>query len=375
MRLGILCTMINGFGKRGFYNSQEIGLGRALVKRGHSVVIYKCVPKSEEADGEVIEPGLKIRYIPVFGIGAHGYLKSRFLSRKLNALLCFSDNQLFLPHIYRFCKKNQIVFVPYIGTAHGLWGDFRSRVSDCLFSIGTLKFYKNYSVLAKTEAAKEELLSLGVKEKNITVAPVGLDTSVLKKDFEQYDKNQLKEKYGFAKEDTIICNVARLQPEKRPLDLIDVFLKVKDKKEFRLLIVGQGPLRDELDEKIAEHHLENQVHIIEHVPYEQIWEIYRISDYFLNLNREEIFGMAIMEAVYYKTSVAASDALGPRTTLKGMEGHKICMNDREMEEWLLAKYPSKEQLEESAAKIEQNFTWDVCEKAFLKLIREKKQNQ
>lgn len=29
MKLGILCTMINGFGRRGYYNSQEIGLGRA----------------------------------------------------------------------------------------------------------------------------------------------------------------------------------------------------------------------------------------------------------------------------------------------------------------------------------------------------------
>lgn len=27
MKLGILCTMINGFGRRGYYNSQEVGLG------------------------------------------------------------------------------------------------------------------------------------------------------------------------------------------------------------------------------------------------------------------------------------------------------------------------------------------------------------
>ena len=26
MKLGILCTMINGFGRRGYYNSQEVGL-------------------------------------------------------------------------------------------------------------------------------------------------------------------------------------------------------------------------------------------------------------------------------------------------------------------------------------------------------------
>ena len=37
MKLGIICTMINGFGRRGFYNTQEIGLGRELVRQGHEV--------------------------------------------------------------------------------------------------------------------------------------------------------------------------------------------------------------------------------------------------------------------------------------------------------------------------------------------------
>ena len=46
MKLGILCTMINGFGRRGYYNSQEIGLGRALARKGHEVMIYKGIDPS-----------------------------------------------------------------------------------------------------------------------------------------------------------------------------------------------------------------------------------------------------------------------------------------------------------------------------------------
>lgn len=45
MKLGIICTMINGFGRRGYYNTQEIGLGRELERQGHEVTIYKCVKK------------------------------------------------------------------------------------------------------------------------------------------------------------------------------------------------------------------------------------------------------------------------------------------------------------------------------------------
>lgn len=42
MKLGIICTMINGFGRRGFYNTQEIGLGRELVRQGHAVTIISA---------------------------------------------------------------------------------------------------------------------------------------------------------------------------------------------------------------------------------------------------------------------------------------------------------------------------------------------
>ena len=69
--------------------------------------------------------------------------------------------------------------------------------------------------------------------------------------------------------------------------------------------------------------LEKEVKIYPNVPYEKMWEIYEMSDYYLNMNKGEIFGMAIMEAVYYKTSVAAIRALGPSVTLKDMKGHKL----------------------------------------------------
>lgn len=57
MKLGIICTMINGFGRRGFYNTQEIGLGRELVRQGHAVTIYKCVKKEGAGEAERVELG------------------------------------------------------------------------------------------------------------------------------------------------------------------------------------------------------------------------------------------------------------------------------------------------------------------------------
>lgn len=105
-----------------------------------------------------------------------------------------------------------------------------------------------------------------------------------------------------------------------PLELIDLFLQVKGKKKFKLIIVGNGPLEEELNEKIRKNGLEKEVKIYPNVPYEKMWEIYEMSDYYLNMNKGEIFGMAIMEAVYYKTSVAAIRCPGTFCNIKRYEG-------------------------------------------------------
>ena len=369
MKLGILCTMINGFGRRGYYNSQEIGLGRALARKGHGVMIYKGIDPSEEEEKVQVEKNLTIWYLPMKHLGAHGFMDCKYLDPQLKALFCFGDQQIFLPHVYRWCRRRRIPFVAYVGTAHSLDSNFKSKVMNALFAAGTLRIYKKNPVLAKTSAAKEELRQLGVP--HAVIAPVGLDTAVLKKNIPADEKMRLRKEHGFEADDVILCNVSRLSWEKRPLELIDLFLQVKGKKKFKLIIVGNGPLEEELNEKIRKNGLEKEVKIYPNVPYEKMWEIYEMSDYYLNMNKGEIFGMAIMEAVYYKTSVAAIRALGPSVTLKDMKGHKLCENDDEMAEWITGPYPSEKDLQESSEKMASTFTWDRCADAFLQASSEK----
>ena len=363
MKIAIVCTMLNGFGRKGFYNSQEIGLGRAIASHGHIVTIYKGVRMEEKAETLSVGENVTINYIPMHRFGPHGYLKTSLIDSDTDAMLCFSDQQQFIPHIERFCRKKGIIFVPYVGTAHSLHSGLRAKVMNFLFACGTLRLYHRLPVLAKTTAAKEELHSLGVK--NVTVANVGLDATELNHEFVSADRIELKATYGFSPEDVVICNVSRLDPEKRPLELVTILDHVKDQRPFKLLIVGEGAMRAQLDEHIASLGLSNRVTILPRVPYSKMWEIYTLSDYYLNLNRGEIFGMAVMEAVFYCTSVAASDALGPRTTLANMKGHKLCYTDAEIETWLTSSYPSADDLVESSAKMIRNFSWNRCAETFL----------
>ena len=363
MKLGILCTMMKRFGIKGFYNSQEIGLGRALSEMGHSVIIYKGVKDKKQVETVQINERLTVRYLWMPYFVAHGWMPTAWIDKDLDGLFVFSDQQIFLPHVEAFCRKNGIVFVPYVGTTYSLYvHTLRGWIMDTLFAHTTLRIYKRRPVLAKTEAAKKELTDLGVDPDLISIAPVGLDVGVLKQDFLSADRTALKKELGFEADDVILCTVARLEDDKRPLDLLKLFEHVQHEKRFRLLIVGKGQLRAQMDEMIRASGISDK----------DMWKIYTAADYFLNLSKVEIFGMAIMEAVYYHTSVAAIRAIGPSLTLKGMRGHCLCDTDADIERWITGPYPSEEELTESAGKVVEDFSWKPCARAFIRQIEEQR---
>lgn len=368
MKLGILCTIANTFGRKGFYNSQEIGLAKALASKGHSVSIYKATINPADVGEQQIEKNVKIQYFCIPHIGVHGYLNcAKYIETDLDAILCFADHQIFLPHVERFCRKNDIVFVPYIGTALSQDdGTFHSKIMNMLYYIGTRRVYKRIPVISKNEQVKNDLLRLGISD--VAVGPVGIDFSLMKQDFRSYDRQQLRSKYGYSENDVLICCVGKLVEIKQPLKLIELFQRVKDVKPFKMVIVGEGELKSQLLNRIQEYGLEDQIQQIDRVPYENMWEIYAMSDYFLNVSRREVFGMAVLEAVYYETSVAASCATGPEVILNGMKGHLLCRNDDEFVQWLSRPYPSKEDLEESSKKVCDRFTWDLCAEEYLNIV-------
>ena len=368
MRLGILVTIVSGFGKKGFYHSQEIGLGKALTAQGHRVTIYKCVSKDKPADHRIISDDLDMYDIPVRAIGVHGVMHPDILDPQLDGLLVFSDTQLFLPRIYRYCLRHHIAFVPYIGIAHSAQRNFKSRLMDAAFSMGTLRIYKHLPVIAKSKAVQDELRVLGVNR--CSVAPVGLDASELKTDYAAYDRMQLRASYGYTDDDVIISFVGRLKPEKSPVETIDLFAKICDQKPFKLLMVGEGYLKESVEEKIREHHLEDRVQMIERVPYEKMWEIHYISDYFLNLCTREIFGMALLESVYYRSSAAALHAPGPDAILTDLPGHCLCDTFEQVGEWVCAPKADEKTLAKASDELLERFSWNICANQFIQLTEE-----
>lgn len=363
MNIAIVVPIVGNFGRKGFYHSQEIGLGKEIAKNGHNVTIYKCVPLKSMKKMMIENHGeITIKYIPTKSIGPHGLLKPSLIEKESDIVFVFSDTQLVIKRLYSYCKKNNIKFIPYVGIAHSFQRNFKSKIMDAIFKLTTLKVYKRETVIAKTEDARQELISMGVKK--CIVAPVGLDFESLKNDFEKYNRIKLRQKWGFTEDDIIISFVARLQSEKRPIELVDIFNKVTLKNK-KLLIIGDGVLKKQLEDKIIDEKLESKVVVIPQVRYEEMWEVHYISDYFLNLREDEIFGMAIMEAVYYKSKVIAISSPGANTILNDMESHTICTSLFEISDVINTIELNKQNISKEQVKLKEKFGWNKCVKAII----------
>ena len=89
-------------------------------------------------------------------------------------------------------------------------------------------------------------------------------------------------------------------------------------------MIGSGKLNDKLQQSIDNDNLSSKLCWIKSVPNQDIHLYYRASDYFINLNDHEIFGMSILEAMYQGTTVIAVAAPGPSTIIEhGKSGYLV----------------------------------------------------
>lgn len=360
MKIGLLITSIGNFGQKGFYNAQEIGLAKALDKYFDAVHIYKLVPETTSKSDEKIENmnNVTLHSIPSKSFGINGLFDLSVLDSTLDVLVYFSDTQISVPKVYKWAIKNNIKFYPYIGVleSHST-SKWKKTLMDTLFK-RNLKVYQKSHCFVKTPTVEKKLRGMGVQ--NISIMPVGLDLSLLHQDYESADKNELKEKYGFARSDKVLLFIGRLIDEKQPVRMIEILNQIRKQDEgYKLLMVGTGPLKEAVDEKIKQYGLSDSVKRIEKIPNSDIWKLYRFAECFVNLNQQEIFGMAILEAMYYGCKVVAWKAPGPELIIEdGKSGYLVEDNDSCCK-WIMA---DADVSTESHYRILQSFTWDNAAK-------------
>jgi glycosyltransferase involved in cell wall biosynthesis len=127
--------------------------------------------------------------------------------------------------------------------------------------------------------------------KRIEFAPWGVDTKMFECDPEQSERSQ-----HIARE-SIIINVGSLEPVKDQTTLLYAFKRVHDQRpNTRLMIAGEGNLRDRLIHLAGTLNLTQAVEFRGAVPHEQLPDLYRSAAVYAQSSVHEGQGMAVLEA-------------------------------------------------------------------------------
>lgn len=375
MKIGILVTSIASYGQKGYYNLQEVGLGRELSGFFDEVVIYKLVNRQQEKRTELIDKntGLIMHFIPSRSIGVNGIMNTELLDKSMDVLLYFTDIQIVVPKVYSWSRQNQVLFLPYIGITFSTSNNKIKQGIMNLLAGRNLAVYKQCHCLAKTLAVRDILKLRGVMD--VEIAPVGLDSALLKKNFELVSRGDLKRKWDIESSDQVLLFVGRLVPEKNPLEAIKLIeILNKDTRGYSLIMVGRGPLQSEVEDAIRTSKEYNKIKYIPQIPNSEIWELYHLSDYFINLFYKEIFGMAILEAMQYKCLVMAFSAPGPDYIIEDGENGFIRNSVQEMADLIETERDYQGIMDEAKKRVEEKFTWRYTAKLIYDYLQQNHRN-
>lgn len=152
-------------------------------------------------------------------------------------------------------------------------------------------------IICPTEKVHSLLLEYGV-ENPMTIIPTGLDLENFSRNLTDDEYEALRKEMGFSMDDFILISVCRLSEEKNVSEAISVFADLhRERPETKMLIVGDGSMRETLEQQVVDMKLSGTVHFTGSVPLEEVWKYYHISDLFISSSLSETQGLTYFEAL------------------------------------------------------------------------------
>ena len=106
----------------------------------------------------------------------------------------------------------------------------------------------------------------------------------------------------------LISHVGRLSPEKRPDGLLELMASLTERRrDARLIVAGDGPLRQDLEGRAARLGLKDTVRFLGYIREDEKQDLLRASDLFLMPSPTELQSIATLEAMAQGCAVLAAD--------------------------------------------------------------------
>jgi glycosyltransferase involved in cell wall biosynthesis len=164
-------------------------------------------------------------------------------------------------------------------------------------------------VIVPSSGTRDLMLSLGVSDDRITLTPYTVDNAWWIQRSSQIDREAVRTSWGASPTDAVILFCAKLQPWKRPLDLLHAFAKL-NLANTRLVFAGSGPLRAQLEAEALTLGVDSRVRFLGFVNQSQLPAVYRSADLMVLPSEYEPFAVVVNEAMCCGCPVIASDRVG-----------------------------------------------------------------
>ena len=280
-------------------------IAEGLERRRFEISVW-CIAKGGEIADELKQKGIDIKILDIFSyhnpinilrlaylfrkarpdiVHAHGYFGSTF--GRLAAIL--AGVPIIITHVhstyYEYKKRNMLI------------ERFLSYFTDKIVCV---------SEAVKDFVVKDE----GIANNKTCVIYNGVDVSDTLELFKSVD--QERKSFGIEEEDFVVITVASLMPHKGHQVLLDAARIVsKEHSNLRLLIVGDGPLRNELQEYANKLGISSKVVFTGQRQRKDVSRLLNLSDiYVLSSILREGFSISIAEAMAMSKPVIASNLGG-----------------------------------------------------------------
>lgn len=307
MRIGIFSDtytpFINGV------STSIVCLKKALEKKGHEVYV---VTVNNEKMGYSYDEKERVMRIPALKAGIYDYRLSMIYSfkakkkiKELNLDVIHSQTEFGIGTFARLVAME--LDIPIVHTYHTLYEEYLNSLTKNKIKYmvnGFVEYLAEYycdssigELIVPTAKTKEIFKKQYKFKREVHVIPNGIDLD--KFSIENINKKELekiKKQYGIKDTDFVIMYVGRLGPEKNIPFLARAQKQiVKKHKNCKLVIVGEGPMKNEL-EKITSSIRENVI-FTGKIPQSDIQYYYRLADVFATASKFETQGLTVIEAL------------------------------------------------------------------------------
>jgi N-acetyl-alpha-D-glucosaminyl L-malate synthase BshA len=213
-------------------------------------------------------------------------------------------------------RSGQTIVPPRtVTTLHGtditLVGSDPSYARVVAFSIE-----QSHGVTAVSASLKADTIAaLGIRH-DITVIPNFLDCAEYRRRFDPDLRARLCPPEQC---DALVVHVSNFRPVKRVDVALEVFRRIRRRVRARFVLIGDGPVRADIERLVAEHGLAGDVSFVGEQQDLVTW--LSAADLFLLPSAQESFGLAALEAMACEVPVVASSVGGlPEIIENGVTG-------------------------------------------------------